>query len=54
MPTEFPRRRFATLCVAVAAICLATSAHAAPLTWGVNGAGGSGNWNTTTQNWFDG
>jgi hypothetical protein len=26
----------------------------ADLFWGANGAGGSGTWNTTNQNWFDG
>src|SRR5262245_10510389 len=32
----------------------ADNATAANLTWGVNGAGGSGTWNTTTANWFNG
>ena len=27
---------------------------AATLTWGTDGAGGTGNWNTTTTNWWDG
>ncbi len=29
-------------------------AEAGTLTWGVNGAGGSGNWDTSTANWFNG
>ena len=32
----------------------ATLATAQTLTWGVNGAGGSGNWDTTTADWFNG
>jgi fibronectin-binding autotransporter adhesin len=32
----------------------ATLANAQTLTWGVNGAGGSGNWDTTTADWFNG
>jgi autotransporter-associated beta strand protein len=28
--------------------------HAAPLTWGSAGAGGTGTWDSTTTNWFDG
>jgi fibronectin-binding autotransporter adhesin len=30
------------------------TAEAQTVTWGVNGAGGSGNWNTSTANWFTG
>jgi fibronectin-binding autotransporter adhesin len=29
-------------------------AHAQTVNWGVNGAGGSGTWDTTTADWFDG
>ncbi len=32
----------------------ATIARAQTLTWGVNGVGGSGNWDTTTADWFNG
>jgi fibronectin-binding autotransporter adhesin len=32
----------------------ATLATAQTLTWGVSGAGGSGNWDTTTADWFNG
>lgn len=39
---------FATL------VASATLAHAQTLTWGPNGAGGSGNWDTTTADWFNG
>jgi fibronectin-binding autotransporter adhesin len=35
-------------------IASVTAAKATIVTWGINGAGGSGNWDTTTANWFDG
>jgi fibronectin-binding autotransporter adhesin len=35
-------------------LAAATLATAQSLTWGVNGAGGSGNWDTTTADWFNG
>jgi fibronectin-binding autotransporter adhesin len=38
----------------VTVILFGAFVEAGPLTWGVNGAGGSGNWDTTTANWFNG
>ncbi|HKD38020.1 MAG TPA: hypothetical protein VKB78_14505, partial [Pirellulales bacterium] len=35
-------------------LALSTLADAQTLTWGPNGAGGSGNWDTTTAGWFNG
>lgn len=48
--------RFFRLCLTAAAFLLiAASAHAqTTLTWGANGTGGTGAWNTTTSNWFNG
>src|SRR5262245_42056348 len=46
--------RWAILIVWVSSICLNVSARAATVTWGAGGAGGSGNWDATTANWFDG
>ena len=42
------------LAVVIAISLLGTTAHATTLTWGVNGVGGSGNWDTSTANWFNG
>jgi hypothetical protein len=50
-------RFIARLAVPVVFWTLLTSAaitSAQTLTWGVNGAGGSGNWDTTTPDWFNG
>ncbi len=46
-------------CFAMAAVLVSlgifnASANATTLTWGVNGVGGSGNWDTSTPNWFNG
>lgn len=38
----------------ISLIVCARFADAQSLTWGVNGAGGSGNWDATTANWFNG
>ncbi|HEX5447115.1 MAG TPA: hypothetical protein VFW87_25085, partial [Pirellulales bacterium] len=50
-----PTRTTAALaCVAIALFLVGAAAQAQTLTWGVNGAGGSGTWNTSTANWFNG
>ncbi len=36
------------------ALVFAESSIAQTVTWGVNGAGGSGTWDLTTADWFDG
>lgn len=51
---ELRARRLALLGVLIATFLSAAWAEAAPLTWGVNGVGGSGNWDTSTANWFNG
>src|SRR5436190_9568772 len=53
------RRSLGSICAtAVAALTvqalLVPTALAQSLTWGATGAGGSGAWDTTTPNWFDG
>jgi fibronectin-binding autotransporter adhesin len=48
-----PVCRFPSLAALILSLAVA-SAQAASVTWGVNGAGGNGNWDTSTPNWFDG
>lgn len=54
------RNRAATFCVLLSALVLVSGRRASgqssppQLAWGVSGAGGSGTWDTTTTNWFDG
>src|SRR5690242_14919772 len=53
-------KRYSTWTGTPACVLLATvlaccaPAHAQTATWGVNGSGGSGNWDTTTANWLNG
>jgi fibronectin-binding autotransporter adhesin len=55
MHDRYQGRRFWTAVgAAIAGLLLSASAHAQTVTWGVNGVGGSGNWDTTTKNWFNG
>jgi hypothetical protein len=44
----------ATAGVLIALNLLGSIAAAQTVTWGVNGAGGSGTWNTSNANWFNG
>ncbi|HEY4308880.1 MAG TPA: autotransporter-associated beta strand repeat-containing protein [Pirellulales bacterium] len=45
----------AASCALIAIILnLVASAQAQTVTWGLNGAGGNGTWDTTTADWFDG
>src|SRR5262245_53026783 len=45
--------RRAVLAVSIASLLLVHSASAASLTWGVDGAGGDGTWDTTTNSWWN-
>lgn len=47
------RQFLAAAALATLALCGAGSAQA-QLTWGVNGAGGAGNWDATAANWYNG
>ncbi|MEZ0257138.1 MAG: hypothetical protein ACAI37_17780, partial [Chthoniobacter sp.] len=38
----------------IALLLLSTAAASAQLSWGTSGAGGTGTWDTTTPNWFNG
>ncbi|HZJ13806.1 MAG TPA: autotransporter-associated beta strand repeat-containing protein [Chthoniobacteraceae bacterium] len=42
------------LCALTCALALSTPGAQGQLTWGVNGGGGAGTWNTTNLNWWDG
>jgi hypothetical protein len=46
-------RRRATL-GSILLLSIATAAHAQELTWGVDGAGGSGTWDAAATNWWNG
>ena len=54
MRNQSPRRCCATVGICIAIFGFAVSVNAQTVTWGVNGAGGSGNWDTSTANWFNG
>ena len=48
------RRKFSAATLGILALFGAPLAVRAQLTWGVNGTGGSGTWNTNTANWSNG
>ena len=41
-------------CILFTALFSAVSAYAQTVTWGVNGAGGPGSWDTSTADWYNG
>ncbi len=54
MHNQTVKRCCATAGVLMSLMFFGASAEAVTLTWGVNGVGGSGNWDTSTANWFNG
>jgi fibronectin-binding autotransporter adhesin len=54
MENQFRRPSCVRAAATMTVLLFGAVAGAQTLAWGVNGAGGSGNWDTTTANWFNG
>ena len=52
--SPYRRRQVCAAALGGLTIFVAPLAARAQLTWGVNGAGGTGNWDTTTVDWYNG